>query len=65
MLIQKKVKKKFNSQSIQVSAEAMNMIDDHVNRILDNMVIKTIEGRVKRLTPELMWVALGNYKNNR
>ena len=65
MLIQKKVKKKFNSQSIQVSAEAMNMIDDHVNRILDNMVIKTIEGRVKRLTPELMWVALGNYNNNR
>lgn len=63
ILIQKRVKKKFNSQSIQVSAEAMNMIDDHVNRIVDRMVQRTKEGRVKRLTPELMWVPLGNYNN--
>ena len=56
-----KIRKMFNAEGIQVNLEALNMLDDHLNRIVRKWVANTVEGNVKRLTPELLWIALGKF----
>lgn len=59
-MIQKtKLKKIFHEHDLQLTASAVNMIDDIIKRNVTTMAIRCKEGNVKRLTPELMWVALG------
>jgi hypothetical protein len=60
MIQKSKVKKLFNSQGIQCSVATLNLIEEHLSREIRNMVFRTKEGNVKRLTPELLWIALGN-----
>ena len=54
-----KVKKVFNSLGIQLSADSINMISDDYNRHIRLMAKRCKDGNVKRLTPDLMWIALG------
>lgn len=56
-----KMKKLFNEAGIQVNLNSLNMLDDHLNRIVLKWVKNTKEGNVKRLTPELLWIALGKF----
>jgi len=54
----KKTKDIFHQHNVQLSAEMMNMLDEHIARSLTNMAKRCKEGNVKRLTPDLFWVAL-------
>tara|TARA_R110002167_G_scaffold17554_7_gene66961 strand:- start:1433 stop:1639 length:207 start_codon:yes stop_codon:yes gene_type:complete len=60
-MIQKtKLKKIFHDVNVQINVEAVNMLDDTIKRIIVSYASNCKNGNVKRLTPELMWVALGN-----
>ena len=54
-----KMKKLFNEAGIQVNLNSLNMLDDHLNRIVLKWVKNTKEGNVKRLTPSTYHIALG------
>jgi len=63
-MIQKtKLKREFNKSGLQITSEAVEMLDDHIHRQVIKMVDRVKEGNVKRLTVDLIWVALGNYNN--
>jgi len=63
-MIQKtKLKSEFNKAGLQITREAVELLDDHINRQVKGMVVRVREGNVKRLTGDLIWVALGNYNN--
>jgi hypothetical protein len=63
-MIQKtKLKSEFNKSGLQITSEAVVMLDDHIHREVIKMVKRVKEGNVKRLTVDLIWVALGNYNN--
>ena len=63
-MIQKtKLKREFNKSGLQITSEAVEQLDDHINRQVRGMVSRVIEGNIKRLTVDLIWVALGNYNN--
>ena len=53
------VKKKFNDNGIQVSAQAINMIRDDFNRRIQRMVDRCKDGNVKRLTDKTYHISLG------
>ena len=61
MLQKTKVKKVFNDEGIQLPEETFMLIDDEVKRIITRWAKRTVDGNVKRLTPDLFWVALGRY----
>ena len=63
-MIQKtKLKREFNKSGLQITSEAVEMLDDHIHRQVIKMVNRVKEGNVKRLTVDLIWVALGNWNN--
>ena len=55
-----KVKKIFHQHGVQLSAKALNMIQDDINRQLIKMAKNCKDGNVKRLTSDLYFIALGN-----
>jgi fructose-1-phosphate kinase PfkB-like protein len=62
-MIQKtKVKKAFNTTGVQISSSALAMMNDHIAREIQKYANRCKSGNVKRLTPELFYVALGNYE---
>ena len=65
MITKIKVKKMFNDAGIQCPIATLNMIDDHVTRLIRTMAYRCEYGNIKRLTPDLFWVALGNHKPNK
>tara|TARA_Y100001963_G_scaffold151186_1_gene233584 strand:+ start:935 stop:1132 length:198 start_codon:yes stop_codon:yes gene_type:complete len=58
-----KVKKVFNDEGIQMSAEGMNMIREDFMRHIRLMAKRCKEGNVKRLSPDTYHLALGKYEN--
>ena len=54
------VRKLFNDRNIQIGDDAVKMISDIVERDIAKMVVRCIEGNVKRLTPDTIFIALGN-----
>ena len=61
-MIQKtKVKKKVNEAWLQITKEALNILDRRVDKQVDSWIAKTKESNVKRLTGTLVWAALGLY----
>lgn len=62
IVIQKtKVRKRFSEQGVQLPESAINLINDHLDREVLKMVRRCKDGNVKRLTPDLFHIALGNY----
>ena len=55
----KKLRETFKKFGVQLPATTINMIDDHFDREIYRMATRCKHGNVKRLTPELFWVALG------
>jgi len=55
----KKLKETFHNLGVQLPTDTVNLIDDHIDREIYKMAIRCKHGNVKRLTPELFWVALG------
>ena len=63
-MVQKtKLKAEFNKAGLQITREAIDQLDDEINRSVKKMVSRVKEGNVKRLTAKLIWVALGNWNN--
>jgi len=63
-MIQKtKLRKVFNNAGLQITSEAVDLLDDHFRRQAINMARRVQEGNVKRLTATLIWVAIGNWNN--
>ena len=61
MLQKTKVKKIFNDTGVQLPEETFMLMDDEVKRIITRWAKRTVDGNVKRLTPDLFWVALGRH----
>ena len=61
MLQKTKVKKIFNDEGVQLPEETFMLLDDEVRRIITRWAKRTVDGNVKRLTPDLFWVALGRH----
>ena len=59
------VRAKFNKANVQVSDDTMKLINDVVEREVQTMVSRCVEGNVKRLTPGLFYIALGNLNTPR
>jgi hypothetical protein len=54
------VRKLFNERNVQVSDDAIKVIGDMVSRDIRKMVARCVEGNVPRLTPDIIYIALGN-----
>ena len=61
MLQKTKVKKIFNDAGVQLPENTFILLDDEVKRIITRWAKRTVDGNVKRLTPDLFWVALGRH----
>ena len=64
MVNMSKMKKAFHNEDLQISAETINIPNDEIKRTVSRWVKNTKDGNVKRLTPELVWVAYGNRPPN-
>jgi len=54
----KQIKEIFKNEGIQLGAGSIEMIEDELKRKVRSMAKCCYHGNVKRLTPDLMWVAL-------
>ena len=61
MLQKTKVKKIFNDTGVQLPEETFIVLDDEIKRLVTRWARRSVDGNVKRLTPDLVWVALGRY----
>jgi|TARA_Y100000310_G_scaffold29525_1_gene28054 hypothetical protein len=57
------VRKLFNERNIQISDDAIKVINDMIDRDTRKMVARCIEGNVRRLTTDIIYIALGNLFN--
>ncbi len=65
-MIQKtKVKKEFNKVGIQVSVETLNLLEEEIKRIISHWVKNAQEGNVKRLSADIVWIALGKWNSEK
>ena len=56
---QTNIKKIFSEKGIQLGAGTLNMIEKGMVFFAQRMAKRCVEGNLKRLTPELFWVAMG------
>jgi hypothetical protein len=56
------IKKEFKNAGVQIGGGAMDSIEYELNCFVRRMARRCSEGNLKRLTPELMWCALGRNK---
>ena len=54
------IKKIFSRKGIQLSAGVLDMIEKEMVYLCTRMAKRCTDGNLKRLTPELFWVAMGN-----
>ena len=59
LLTTTKVRKIFKRNKIQLTTDAINLIDEHIYKEIEKMAKRCESGNVKRLSAELFWVALG------
>ena len=65
-MIQKtKLKKAFNDGGLQISPDALEMLEDELRRTVAHWVYNAKTGNIKRLTLDLIWVALGRGKTHK
>lgn len=59
-MIQKtKLKKAFNDEGLQISPDALEMLESELRRTATRWVSNAKTGNVKRLTLDSVWIALG------
>tara|TARA_Y100000034_G_C6840093_1_gene379968 strand:+ start:638 stop:835 length:198 start_codon:yes stop_codon:yes gene_type:complete len=65
-MVQKtKLKKAFNDVGLQISPDALELLEDELRRTVAKWVYNAKTGNIKRLTLDLIWVALGRGRNNK
>ena len=60
---QTKIRKTFSEEGIQIGGGTMDMINREILESVRRMAKRCKEGNLKRLTPELFYVALGKFNN--
>jgi hypothetical protein len=60
---QTKIRKTFSEEGIQIGVGTMDMINREILESVRRMAKRCKEGNLKRLTPELFYVALGKFNN--
>ena len=60
----KYIKQAFSHHEVQLGNGAMDMIEHELKLQVSRMARRCKEGNLKRLTPELFWVALGRMNND-
>ena len=58
-IVVNKLKKEFHRRGIQITTGAINILDDHIHRQIVNMAGRCKDCNVRRLTEDLIWVAIG------
>ena len=64
-MTKKEIKKIFKINHIQIGKEAMPMIERELVDHVRLMCVRLRHGNVKRLTPDLFWVAIGGDHKDR
>ena len=59
----KYIKEVFKQNGVQLSKESMEDIVRHLRMTVSRMGLRCKEGNVKRLTPEIFWIAIGKPGN--
>lgn len=62
-MTKKEIKEIFKMMNVQLGAGSIEVIEDELKRKVKLMASRCAYGNVKRLTPELIWIALGNTNN--
>ena len=63
-MTQKEIRRMFKLQGVQIGVGTMEMIYEHYRAMTSRMAINCKNGNIKRLTPDLFWVALGKNFND-
>ena len=58
-MTKKDIKKVFSNEGVQLNEEALGMILDDIKRNVYLMAKRCRKGNLKRLTPELYYIAIG------
>jgi len=53
------IKKIFSEAGVQLGTQSINMIEKEMVFLAERMAKRCVQGNLKRLTPELFWVAMG------
>ena len=62
MHISKKyIHKTFRTQDVQLNKKALNVIEKHLKDKVMDMAVNCRKGNVKRLTPDLLFIAFNKY----
>tara|TARA_R110000744_G_scaffold91822_4_gene178074 strand:+ start:1284 stop:1481 length:198 start_codon:yes stop_codon:yes gene_type:complete len=61
----KYIKQAFSHDGIQLGKGTIESIEYELKLEISKMARRCKEGNIKRLTPDLMWIALGNLNLNR
>ena len=64
-MTKKEIKEIFKRNHVQISADAMPMIERALVDYVKLMCVRLRHGNVKRLTPDLFWVAIGGDHKDR
>ena len=56
------IKNCFKESNVQLSREALDDIVSHLRMQVSQMALRCKDCNIKRLTSDLMYLALGNYK---
>ena len=59
MIKKTKIRKAFNQNGIQITKDALNYLEDEMDREVYRWINRCKNNNVKRLTIELVWVTLG------
>ena len=58
-MTKKEIKEIFKKEGVQLGAGSIERILDELKRDARLMAVRCKQGNVKRLTPDLFWIALG------
>ena len=61
----KYIKEAFQHENVQLGKGSIELIEHEIKRQICIMANKCKEGNLKRLTPELFWVAMGNFNTHK
>lgn len=56
----KYIKQSFQHKGVQLGTGTMEMIEYELKLLVSNMADRCKKGNLKRLTPELFWIAMAN-----
>ena len=59
MIKKTKIRKAFNQSGVQITKDALDYLEDDMNRKVHKWINRCKDNNIKRLTIELVWAVLG------